>query len=446
MGLPLLAISLSVLGLLGPKDLSVQDKVSQLVAQLGNNKDSNLSYQAFRKLLADKPPKALPLLVKTLPQFSVYGRSLAFSLIQSYPRDLSQKALAKLLKCKTPVVALVAGVNLHRLGDKSAIPTINKILLAATPGESREVLLRRLSYLSDPSVQRTVRGFLVPSASLGELDAALYNLSLSQDLPASKTAKDLLGSRELSESKRSLLQAFLLSRDQVCDSSALAKELKNAKDFYRLQKFLTRAQKLPRPVLKAIAQYLETHQSQYQAHYAIAILAKNSYRKALPIIRKLVNAKQPVVSQAAFDALQQLGGLSDRASFYQFLKSKKPSLALGAAETLRRMDDASGLPRVLEILQSKNPKALALKYKAIQVLGEFRSPQAVPPLFQLLLDPNASYRSQAVYALNKTLRCLFPYKRIDLASAGYRSAGPAQARAKAVARLRAWWERVSPNK
>ncbi len=431
---------------LGSKTLPAQDKVSQLVAQLGNNKDSNLSYQAFRKLLQDKPKKALPLLVKLLPQFSVYGRSLAFSLIQSYPRDLSQKTLRKLLKSDPPPVAMAAGIALYRLGDKSVAPSINKLLLASPPGKTREDLLRRLSSLRDRSVQQTVRGFLVPSASLGELDASLYNLSLSQDPFAAKAARDLLGSSKLSEPKRSLLEAFLLSQDQVCDSTALTKELEKTGDFYRLQKFLTQAEKLPRPVLQAIARYLEAHPSQYQSRYAIEILAKNSYRKALPSIRKLVNSKQPLVSQAAFDALQKLGGLSDKASFYQFLKSKDPSLALGAAETLRRMDDASGLPRVLEILQSQSPKALGLRYKAIQVLGDFRHPSAVPLLLRLLLDPNASNRSQATYALSKTLRCLFPYKRIDLASAGYRSTGPAQARAKAVAQLQKWWKRVAPNK
>jgi HEAT repeat protein len=351
--------------------------IAKLVNQLGNIKDSNLSFQAFRKLQNRNPKKAIPLLIKAIPSFPPYPRSLAFSLLQSYPRGLSQPALHKLVACGIPAAELAAGLALYHQGDKSLAGTISTILSAASSGKDREALLRGLGNLSDKTVQTTVRGFLTPQILLSELDATLFYLLLSQDPLAPQAARNLLESEGLHADSQALLQAFLLSKDFKCDSHVLAKKLISNGDFYRLQKFLIKADKLPTTILTAVVSYLKKHSKSFQARYAIEILAKNNHRKSLPLIRKLVGSKQSMVSEAAFDALQKLGGLSDRASFYQFLKSKDPSLALGAADTLRR---------------------------------------------------------------------LFPYKRIDLASTGYLpTASPAE-RADSVARLRAWWSKVSPQK
>ena len=423
-----------------------QQGVERLIAQLGQAKDSKRSYQAFLKLLKDKPKKALPLLAKAIPGFSVYARSLAFSLISSYPRELSEKTFRKLLECADPSIELRAALALYRFGNRKAISKINNLLNKASPGRKRAELLRQLGSLSDPGLQGTVRSLLGPGADFMELDAALDYLSLSKDPKGPKAAKRLLDSPDLPSSSRSLIQAFLLSRNQVSETNNLAKELASTRDFYRLQKFLMRADTLPKPILGALVQYLQHHKNSYQSRYAIDLLTKHHYREALPLIRKLVNSKQAMVSQAAFSALQKLGGFSDRSSLYLLLKSKDLSLVLKAAKTLRRLDDFSGLPRVLEIIRSQAPQAVSIRYQAIQALGNFRSPRAVPLLLQTLLDPKPLNRSQASYALGMTLRCLLPYKRIDLSSAGYKPSAPASTREKAVARLQAWWKRISRRK
>ncbi|HHI80570.1 MAG TPA: HEAT repeat domain-containing protein [Planctomycetes bacterium] len=424
-----------------------QDRVAQLVAQLGESKDSSRSYQAFQKLFKQKPKAALPLLVRALPGFSLYARSLAFSLIGSYPWDQAEPTLRKLLHCGAPAVELEAALVLRRQGDKSLGPRIAEILEHAPTSKERRAMLLRLGSLADPAIQAAVRDLLSPKLSSIDWDAALYYLLLSQDPKAPRLVQKQLADPTLAKDSRSLLQAFLLGAGQSTeDTAALVRDLESNGNFYRLQKFLLRAETLPPPVLEAALAFLRSHPDNYQARYAIALLARHKHQKALPLIRKLVASRQPLVSQAAFDALQKLGGLSGRASFYQFLKSSDPSLVLRAADTLRRRDDLSGLPKVLELVQSKSPAAKRLRYKALQVLGEFRSPRAVPLLIQALDDPDPSNRSQASWALAKTLRCIFPYRRIDLASAGYRPGATAGERADAVARIRAWWARVRPAK
>lgn len=431
----LLALLVIPVRLSAQKRFSTKD-LSKLVADLGNSMDSNIRYAAYRKLIRTRPPKAVPLLVKALPAYPQAAQSLALSLLQGYPRDLSQPAFRKLLDCGAPLVEIGSAIALHRFGDKSQGKRIARMIAKAPRHDNlRQLMLSRIGYLRDERVQAAVRALLVPGVTSSELDTILYHLLINEDPKAADAAFVLYGSEGLDESSRLVLGAFLIAKGRSVDASRLAEILPTTRDFYRLQKYLSRADHLDKRILAAVADYLEHNQRSTYASYAISLLARHRYRKAIPTIRKLVTSTNSTVSKAAFSALRDLGGFSNKSSLYQLLDSKSPDVVLSAADTLRRMDDATGLDAVLQVVK----KGGRTRSEAVRVLAEFRDAKVVVPLFAALEDKDSAVRSQAYTGLGKVFRCLYPYKRIDLSKSGYSvNAGPTK-RAIAVANLRAWW-------
>lgn len=116
------------------------------------------------------------------------------------------------------------------------------------------------------------------------------------------------------------------------------------------------------------------------------------------------------------------------------LTSTDASQQLIAAKMLRRMDDTSGLPYVLDLLT----KNVSRKTEATKVLAEFRSRQVGLPLINLLDDPEQPVREAAWNGLQNLMRDLFPYRQFDFAKAGYEP--NSNARGQGIAMLRAWWE------
>jgi HEAT repeat protein len=101
---------------------------------------------------------------------------------------------------------------------------------------------------------------------------------------------------------------------------------------------------------------------------------------------------------------------------------------------LRRMDDNSGLPRVLELWKKPGTH----RAEAVRVLGRFKVPAAIDPLVEALLDQDQNVRTAGQQGLAMLLPSLYPYRRFDLASAGYQPSGPAAQREEAVRKIRAW--------
>ena len=113
-----------------------------------------------------------------------------------------------------------------------------------------------------------------------------------------------------------------------------------------------------------------------------------------------------------------------------------PTIRVLAAEALRKYDDLGGLSVVAEVLDGDD---VAARREAARVLGDFRTPKAIPLLIDALEDADVTARNYAWFGLMRTLPVLFPYRRFDLTSPGFASNAPAPARARAVAVLRAWW-------
>ena len=122
-------------------------------------------------------------------------------------------------------------------------------------------------------------------------------------------------------------------------------------------------------------------------------------------------------------------------SMHRMLDSGRAALALLAAGTLRRMDDPTGLDRVLEIMHQGGAQRAA----AIRVLSGFRVRAAVLPLINALMDPDLTARHRALSGLQAVLGSLFPYRRLDLRRPGYRPQAPAATRKAAARQILAWW-------
>jgi HEAT repeat protein len=76
----------------------------------------------------------------------------------------------------------------------------------------------------------------------------------------------------------------------------------------------------------------------------------------------------------------------------------------------------------------------------VRVLGRFKVPAAIDPLVEALLDQDQNVRTAGQQGLAMLLPSLYPYRRFDLASAGYQPSGPAAQREEAVRKIRAWCE------
>jgi HEAT repeat protein len=145
------------------------------------------------------------------------------------------------------------------------------------------------------------------------------------------------------------------------------------------------------------------------------------------------------VARAAFDALTAAGALE--AAGLRRLLAGRPPLALRAAEALRRLDDASGLPRVLELAQERGTS----RAEAVRVLGGFRVKEAVPPLLAALEDSELPVRASALTGLQGVLGSLFPYRRLNLQSTGYGTNAPEAQRREGAAKIAAWWRVASES-
>lgn len=123
------------------------------------------------------------------------------------------------------------------------------------------------------------------------------------------------------------------------------------------------------------------------------------------------------------------------------LSDRKPEVALNAADLMRRNDDHTGLPRVIELGRSAGTH----QAEAMRVLGRFRTPEAVPALLDGLASPDLAVRTAAEQAVALLLPSLFPYRRFQLAATGYAAGADEATRTAALAQLRAWWEQHRPR-
>jgi HEAT repeat protein len=205
----------------------------------------------------------------------------------------------------------------------------------------------------------------------------------------------------------------------------------------RVRTLLTSGKSVDPEILSALTDLLGTAENAYVLTRAVEVLAHFRHRAAVPAIRELLGHRDRNLSKAAFDAVVEMGGGFDEETLRPLLGSEDADVRLRAADTLRRMDSPEGFTVVVEVLREGSDLE---RRDAAEVLGGFRTGEAVPPLLDALLDRSSTVRSQARTSLQLVLGSLFPYRRLDLGSTGYSYTGPDAPRKAAVERIRRWWE------
>ena len=283
-------------------------------------------------------------------------------------------------------------------------------------------MLRRIYRVREARVAAAVRKLLEPVPTTSTiLDALLRYLNYSKDPEGPPAVKKLLANSDLKGDSRAVCAAYLLAMGESSHAKDLATALRDGevRSYTRLNSFLSQAPHLDNEILAAILKFVEDNLAEAtqltQVTYALKTLAKHRYRKALRVIREMLESDEPRLSKAAFDALLQMGDELEPKSLRKLLDPERPELCIVAADALRRLDDMSGLQPLLAVVKKDG----STRSDAIAALGKFRVRAAVRPLIDALNDSNATVRSRAYQGLRTVLKALFPYRRLDLASTGY---------------------------
>ena len=424
--------------------LAQTGKFAPLLEQLADDTDSQRRYQAYLALQRERSPALVPLLVEALPRMAHQSQSFGLSLLQGYPPEVEHPALRQLLRAKAPFLQLGAAAVLLRAGDRTLVDPITQAL-ARTDVDSttRTAMIYRLYGLTDAKIGAAVAALVTPAADANVLDAALGHLLQNEHPDAKPAAAALLAAPAAGADTRALAAAFLLAKGDGAQAPAIATALmaQGGSLLSRLQRYLLAASALPDSITNALAEIAANATLAYQVEIALGLLGKHASDQHLPMIRKLATHADAKIAKAALDALQKRGISMPAGALARMLAAKEPEVALNAADTLRKNDDLSGLPRVLELAKMQGTH----QAEAMRVLGRFRTPQAVPALLDGLEATDLGVRSAAEQSLGMLLPSLFPYRRFDLQGTGYSAGAEANVRAEAVRKIRAWWDAHRPH-
>lgn len=416
---------------------AAQADVAGLVERLGST-DARTRSDAYSELQRTRPPDLVPLLHKRLPGFPVDGQHYGMYLLQMYPIDETRATYRRFLEQGGPFLRAASAAALYRSGDRGAAAALAGAIAAADERE-QSLILGRLHGIDDPEVLAAVRALVRPGRQDFALENALYHLLTAaggRDAAAVRAAEQVLAT-SADDRERAVCAAFLVALGETKHAGILAERI--AADpglLHRLQRFLDRAPRLEEAVLDALVGCLERARNQAEVSYPARILGRHAEQRAIGPLRKLLASDNEALRKAALEAMGSIPGALEPKQLRELLASPDAAVALVAADTLRRMDDPSGLDRVLELVgQGGRGKA-----EAVRVLGGFRIRRAVPPLLDALADADLQVRRHAFHGLQMLWPDLFPYRRFDLDTAGYRPDGPDGQRADGLRVLRAWWE------
>jgi hypothetical protein len=419
------------------RTVGAQGEVAAQVARLGSQ-DPQQQYEGYRELQRTRPPEAIGLLARQLAACPLNGQSLGVSLLQQYPIEQTREAYRKFVADGGPFLRGASAAALLRAGDRGAATAVAEALGTAAAAE-RTMLLQRLYGLDDPLVGAALRALIRGGVPGADVESALYLLlsAPQREEAALRAAEALLAGAGGDGRARAACAAFLLACGETRHAPLVAEAIAADRSaVVRLARFLERAPGLGRELTAALAELLAGARNRNEVSLASRVLREHAESEAVAALRGLLAAEDAPVREAALEALSEIPGALDAETLRRMLASGEVGSVLVAADTLRRMDDPSGLARVLELVEAPGADRL----RAVEVLGRFRARGAVPPLLDALDDADEAVRRTAFQALGRLLSDLFPYRRIDVSTTGYRAEAAPAERATATAALRRFWE------
>lgn len=429
----------AMVGLALTTSLLAQD-IAQLVRDLGDPADSRLRSSAYNQLRReDRGGKALPILLASLPSFSLSSQSLGFYLIQSYPPPVRSSGMRRLLSSESGYLRLCAASQLFKEGDRTQLAKIIEDLRSTDSEHERVMMLSRLRGIRDPLFIEQIRGLITADSGSNLLSGYLFLLLDAGDRGAIPVARRLIEAGDSSLDTRLICAAFLLAAGEPDASAVLATQLdKSSKlSLSTINRFLLAAEKLGKPTSLFLLRVLESDADSYQIRIALRLLGTHAYQPALGKIRLHLQSTNLSIAKAAQEALLGIAQELDPKVLQEMLASKEPAQVLLAADLLRRMDDHSGLAAVMNIAARPGDRQL----EATEILAGFRIPAVVPALLNALESDNSRLRAIAFRALEEVLHSLFPYRNLELASTGYAHDGTVGQREAGLEKIRSFWNK-----
>lgn len=431
------ALLLAVMGVALPaQGRGADPELDALVAQLDDAEYTRRT-AAYMTLLRQRTPALLTRLVAALPQMQLAGQALGLTLIQGFPDDEERDALRQLLRAPAPFLQLGAAAILVRAGEtKHAEQIVGPLRRDDVDAATKRAMLARLYALHEPKVDAAVLALVTPATDPGVVDGALGYLLQTGVADGRPAAAGLADDANADAATRGVAAAFLWARGDASRLARIAGALDDAIALARMHRFLLAGGALPEPIVQALSRLAEAGST-----LAVSLLAQKAGDELIPLFQKLATHQDTRLAKAALDALQRRGAGVSSKELGRMLSDRKPEVALNAADLMRRNDDHTGLPRVIELGRSAGTH----QAEAMRVLGRFRTPEAVPALLDGLASPDLAVRTAAEQAVALLLPSLFPYRRFQLAATGYAAGADEATRTAALAQLRAWWEQHRPR-
>ncbi|MBM4060625.1 MAG: hypothetical protein FJ265_05955 [Planctomycetes bacterium] len=420
---------------IGP--LAAQADLAALVEQLGSAEPAARS-RAYNALLRQQGPELVTLLGARIATFPVEGQQYAIYLLRQQPIDTTRDLYVRLLAAERNFLRAAAAAQLVRHGDTKHAPLLARAVAAAVPAE-RQFVLNTLWGLEDGDLAAAVRGYLQPDAPAPLVVSALTHL---RQIERARTAATTAAVQPLAAAPavgvRAAALAWLAGGDDgAAPAKALAELLREQPElFWSVDALFEADRKYPAVLIEAFAAALARPRSKYEVARLAARLRTQAPELAAGVLRDLLAGGAADLRGAALEALATLPGGLDQKELQRLLRADAPDLQVVAAATLRRLDDPSGLPVLLELAAKPGQH----RAEAVEALGGFRSRAAVETLFSALDDGELLVRQRAWTALHGVLNGLFPYRRFDFPKCGYDPDGPS--RQAGIAQLRAWWATV----
>lgn len=427
---PRAALAGALLALSGA--LAAQKDLEAKVEQLGSA-DAATRSQAYTALIRERNPDVVPLLGKRIDTMPPDGQQYALYVLQQYPIDTTRALYTRLLGAERALLRATAAAMLVRSGDKKHQPLLTKAA-AEAPASERFGVLNALWSIDDPALLDAVRAWLGADTSGPLATSVLAFLKQNEKTtsPATTAAVRALAKTGGMDARAAALVWLVGGADGEQFAAELVALLRDAPNrYWMVERLFDRDRKYPAALTPLFENALAGPRSQYDVTQTVALLRTQAPELVAPTLRKLLGHHVADVRTAAMQALAASGGLEAK-ELQKLLKEGTPEQQVVAAAVLRRMDDPSGLPIVLQLAQQPG-NHLA---EAVRVLATFRSREIIEPLLKALDDGNALVRQNAWTGVQQALRDLFPYRRFEFERTGYNA--NTGDRAAAIQMLRAW--------
>jgi len=417
-----------------------EPSLEKLIAEMGSKNVRTRDF-AYYELRRRKDVGVIPLLLAAAPNYEFRAQLHSVTLIGELPASKSLPALRTLSTAKSPYLRITAAAQLHKLGQKGVVPVMIAALREQGLTENElGYMLVRVKGIRDPGLGVALRALLRDDRKPSNVYWILMSGSVIGYQRGNGDAAKALVARSSSAGIRAVAAACLVAKRASEYESILADIMRtnrlDAGTFDRVRSFLDVGKRYPDAVLDAIADWAPEEPNAWLVVALIRFTAESGRSKNTDWIQGMVAHTDGRVVSAAVEALTALGVPLKAELLEKLLQSKDDGAALAAAQNLRRRDDLSGLRRAIAIVGSKS----AQRSRAIEVIGEFRSAEAIEPLLACMSDAKPAIRDAALRALHKTLTGLFPYRRFDHRLGLPPEGAPATSREAAIAKLRAWWD------